>query len=197
MQSGTILTLALAALPVVCGSTRMVQSWAAPGASAYKLKKVLAVAVMKDPGSRRLAEDQMVRSIEKALAVPSYGLLTDADLKGAQGAKQRMLAEGFDGAVVLRPISAQDRVTYVPGFYPPYYGSFWGYYGWSYSAMYSPGYTYTDRVVQIETIVYSLTDDKLLWSGVSETTNPEQVTKLIGEVAKNIKKRMKKEGLID
>jgi hypothetical protein len=197
MQWKPVLTFALAVLPAVYGGTRMVQSWAAPGASEYRLKKVLAVAVMKDPGSRRLAEDQMVRSIKKARAEPSYGVLSEADVKDTKGTKEKLLAEGFDGAVVLRPLSMKDRVTYVPGMYPPYYSSFWGFYGWSFSAMYSPGYTVTDQVVQIETHVYSLTDDKLLWSGVSETTNPEQVTKMIAEIAKAAGKRMRKERLID
>ena len=58
------------------------------------------------------------------------------------------------------------------GYGAPYYGSFYGYWGYGWGAVYDPGYLRTDTVVMVETLIYSVTQDKLVWAGHSKTTNP-------------------------
>jgi hypothetical protein len=62
---------------------------------------------------------------------------------------------------------------------------------------YDPGYLRTDRVVLVETLVYSLAQDKLLWAGKSKTTNPENLQKFISELADAAAKEMRKAGFVD
>ena len=38
--------------------------------------------------------------------------------------------------------------------------------------MYSPSYLRTDTIVNVETLVYDLKADKLVWAGKSESKNP-------------------------
>ena len=71
------------------------------------------------------------------------------------------------------------------------FGPYWGY-GWG--TAYSPGYLTTDTIVSVETLVYSLTDDKLLWASSSRTTNPGNLDQLIREVADATAKEMAKQG---
>jgi hypothetical protein len=52
----------------------------------------------------------------------------------------------------------------------PYYGGWYGYYNMGYTYMSSPGYTTTDQVYKIESNLYDVTGDKLVWSGLTETT---------------------------
>ena len=78
----------------------------------------------------------------------------------------------------------------------PYYSSFWGYYGWGWDAVSSPGYLKTDTVVTVETLIYSLSKDKLLWAAMSDTTNPVNVDSAIKALVNEIAKRLKYEGLI-
>jgi hypothetical protein len=99
---------------------------------------------------------------------------------------------------MMRVVDVEDRVTYTAGSYwygaAPYY-SFAGYWRNAWGYPYDPGFV-TDRVVSIETQIYSLTNDKLLWAARSETTNPKSVNKLGDSVIKHVVKELRKEGLI-
>jgi hypothetical protein len=50
--------------------------------------------------------------------------------------------------------------------------------------------------VFIETLVFSMKQNKLVWSGQSKTTNPSNLDSLVREVADAVGNEMKKEGLI-
>ena len=53
-----------------------------------------------------------------------------------------------------------------------------------------------DRIVTVETLVYDLRRDKLVWAGMSESTNPKMVMKLIQDLVDTTAKEMKKQGLV-
>ncbi len=107
-------------------------------------------------------------------------------------------AGGFDGAVVMRVIGRDQQLTYQPGMsYPAHYGGFYSYYGYGWPAVYDPGYLRTDTIVTVETNVYSVADDKLLWSGVSETMNPNHVARAVDDVANAVARELRRQGLVD
>jgi hypothetical protein len=64
------------------------------------------------------------------------------------------------------------------------------------SVAYSTGSVQTDTEVTIETLIYSLKQDKLLWGGVSRTSNPEGLQSLIIEVADAVSSELASQGLI-
>lgn len=72
----------------------------------------------------------------------------------------------------------------------------WGYYGWAYPIAYSPGYMRTDRLVGVETNVYDVESDRLVWSGLSRTENPNDVRKLVAATAKTVRSEMRKYGFL-
>ncbi|MBP1610109.1 MAG: hypothetical protein H6Q04_2344 [Acidobacteria bacterium] len=49
--------------------------------------------------------------------------------------------------------------------------------------------------LQIETRVYSLDQDLLVWTGTSKATKPEKVDKLVNQLVSATRKELKKEGL--
>ena len=61
----------------------------------------------------------------------------------------------------------------------------------------TPGYFTTTKIYTIESNVYSIKDDKIIWSGLTETTNPDGVKKMTAEVAQAVYKQMIKEGFIN
>ena len=74
----------------------------------------------------------------------------------------------------------------------PMYGGFWGgYFGHGWGAPYSVhgGEIRTDTIVIVETLVYSLSQNKLVWGGQSKTTNPASVDRLIANAAKQARRR--------
>ena len=54
----------------------------------------------------------------------------------------------------------------------------------------------TDTVLRIETLVYSLERDTLLWAGTSRTVNPDKVSEFVPEVADTAAREMMKQGVL-
>jgi hypothetical protein len=192
----SLLVLEGLALSTFGAGTRVTQRWVAPDVANYQFNHILTICVIKDDEVRRAVEDSMAAQARKGNALPSYNILEETELHDKERAKEKILAMGFDGAVVMRPLRVEDRVNYVPGSYPPYYGSFWGYYGWAWPTLYAPDYVYTDKIVQVETTIYSIKADKLLWISLSESTNPESARDVVVGIVKVIYKEARKRGLV-
>jgi hypothetical protein len=52
-----------------------------------------------------------------------------------------------------------------------------------------------DRIVSLETLVFSVPKNALLWAGMSETENPKTAAAVVAEVVKEAAKEMEKQGL--
>ncbi len=185
-----VLLSLVVAFGAACASTQLVSTWKDPGTSQVSFRKVIAIAPNKDPGIRRTLEDELVRDIAPTPAVPSYTVFSDEELKDQEKIKEKVQQMGFDGMVVFRVVSVDREQTWVPGTYA---GPYWAFGGWP---MYDSGYVQTDTVVRVDTNVYSVPDNKLVWASTSKTFNPGSATKLVDSVARAVAKEMKKEGLV-
>jgi hypothetical protein len=181
-----------------CASTEFKSTWKDPEAGPIELqgKRVAAFAVTKDEAMARGAEDAMVSALAKqgVKVIPGYQLLPAGEAADKDKLRETLKAANVDGAVVMRVVGSRQEVNYVPT--GPTYGSFYGYWDYGWSAVGSPGYLTTDRIVSVETLVYSVPRDKLIWAGVSETFEPGKVDKVTKEIVEKATKEMKKDGLI-
>jgi hypothetical protein len=189
--------LAASAVLLGCGgSTTWQTTWRDPAVTSIKFTKVLAVAIDKQEGTRRAMEDEMVKAINaggRATAIPAYSLLTAEDLQDTARARAKVSGAGCDGMVTMRVVGVDKEQRLVGG--TSVYGSPWGYYGYGWGMATSPTMV-TDKLVQIETNVYSLTQGKLIWAGRSETTNPSSVTDLVDDVAASLRDELVRDKLI-
>jgi hypothetical protein len=151
-----------AALVSACASTAILSTWKEPGVGQVAFHKVLVLAPGRDPSIRRAAEDELVSRITRVLAVPSYTLIPDNEMGSQEAIRARAVAAGFDGAVVMRVVSVNRQATWVPG---SWVGPYYAFGGWP---AYDPGFVQVDTQVRVETNVYSLPDDKLLWASGKE-----------------------------
>lgn len=175
-------------------STEMAATWRAPEARPIRFQRPIAVFATNDETLRRTVEDEIVASVPRA--EPSYKLLKVADLGDAE-IREQLAQRGFDGAIIMRVVNVEKRLAYVPGtyWYPSPY-PFNGYWRSSWLAPYDPGgYVAEDQVVSIETQIYALASDQLIWAGRSETTNPSSVRKLGRSVVKHVMHALEKDGL--
>jgi hypothetical protein len=176
-----------------CASTRLTETWLNPSVAPLHFRKVLVMAVVKGAALRRIAEDAMVQALRPARAVPSYRIVSDAEILNPARALAHLQRDGFDGAITLRIVSNRERLTYVPGQYAPDFLAYW----WSaWPPVYQPGYVVTDRVVRVETNVYSLPDQQLVWAGLSRTLNPSSFGRLAEGIAKAVGARLRREGVV-
>lgn len=185
-----------------CASTTFTSTWKAPNVEPLDPsgRKIAAVFISNDESSRRVAEDALVKRISArgALGIAAYTLIPSAELRNMDRVKQRLSEAGVDGIVTMRVIEEKQKVSYTrasPAFVPYYlrFSSYWDY-GWR--EMYEPVRVATDTVVSVETLVYSLKRDQLLWAGTSRTVNPEQLPEFVESVADAATREMQKQGLL-
>ena len=199
-----VLCCAAALLLTACTTTTFSSTWKAPDAQAVDPagKKVAAVYMSSDESSRRAAEDVLARKLTEhgAQGVPSYTLVDTSVASDVERTKKQLAAAGVDGVVTMRVLGEKERtrVTYdsPPWGYAPYYRHFSSYWGFGWGAPYSPGEVTTTTELRIETLVYSLTRDELLWAGTSRTTDPGKISTLVDEVADSAAKEMIKQGVL-
>jgi len=182
----------LASTMVSCGATTVVTKWQDPATPRLAFTNIIALVISSDPSLRRVGEDELCRQVTRVPCAPAYAILPDAALPNADTVKFIVQKAGFDGALVFRVANAREKVTYVPPTYGP---TFWGYYRFA-GPGYSPGYVQTDQVVRVETSIYSVRNDKLVWVGTTDTMNPNSVSALVKDVAKTVRKELERTGAI-
>ena len=199
--------LAAVALPA-CATTGFVSTWKAPDAAPLQLSgsKVAAVAMMQNEAARRAAEDALAREITRrgAQGVPMYSINPDARPDNEQAVRAAVEGAGVQGVVVMRPVGKEKEVVATATVYAgPRYGGYWGgYYGYGWGSPYGYGGPAagadirTNTIVSIETLVYSLRQNKLVWAGQSKTTNPSGVDQLVKETSALVAQELRKQGLI-
>jgi hypothetical protein len=190
--------LAVAAF-VGCATTGFSSTWRNPEAQPLRVEgsKVAALVMAKNEATRRASEDALAREItaQGAQGVPMYSIAPVTDEAKTRAALEQ---QGFAAVVVMRPVGSQQRVTATPTMYAgPAYGGFWGgYYGYGWGSPWGGTEIRTDTIVAVETLVYSLKQNKLVWGGQSNTTNPSNVDGFVREVATAAAKELRKQGLI-
>ncbi|WP_029269636.1 hypothetical protein [Flavobacterium sp. KJJ] len=208
MKKYLILLIAVISL-FSCGSnTSIVNSWRDSKITVAQenFKKVLVVALVKDEASRRTAENRVAAS--NPIFKTSYQYLNETTSQLTQEQKLKILHdENFDGVVTMRLVSKEKETNYVPGTYTGmYYGGFdgvytgmYGYgfgnwYGMYSPNFYDPGYYQETTSYMVETNIFSLKENKLIWTG---TTKSEYVTDLgqtVDAIMQAVVKEMRKDG---
>ena len=190
-----ILSALVIATLASCGpSTKIEKSWMEPGSSVSPAasNKTLVVAMVKDETSRRVIEDQLAKRIG-AGAVSSYTIIPS----GNEDALKQKLSEGnFTHILLMRLADIEKETSYVPGTTTGFYGGYGRYYGYGYGMYSTPGYYTTDKNYFVETTVYSVNPDKLLWTGTTKSVNPSKIEKAVNEIADAVTEKMKKDGFI-
>lgn len=168
-----------------------------------KLKRILVIAVLENYLIRQEFEDQMEKLLAKSgvEGVRSYMVLPPRNEMMEGELKERIKESTLDAVLVIRPKSVrtetQEVVTggiYVP---PPGYYSFWPYWGMASGNFYATSsYTKENTVVRAEFNLYNTKDEKLLWSGETDTLYSKDFDKLGKDYAKMLDKQLKRDKVI-
>jgi hypothetical protein len=200
-----IVSLALSS----CGSnTYIVNSWRDPAITVAKenFKKVLVVVLVKDEATRRTSENRIAAS--NPIFKTSYPFLNETTAHLTKEEKLKILQnENFDGVVTLRLVSTEKETHYVPGTYTGlYYGGFDGLYAGMYGygfgnwyGMYSPnfydpGYYQETLSYLVETNVFSLKENKLIWTGTTKSQHVTDVGQTVDAIMQAVVAEMRKDG---
>ncbi|MFI5321875.1 MAG: hypothetical protein ACHQ6V_20040 [Myxococcota bacterium] len=191
--------LLLAASLGGCATTGLESASSDPSATpaSFAFSKVVVIAMARDESARRGAERALDRVLSagprgragKLSVDPSYVALSGDDLSNVPATKAKLVAAGYDGVVMLAYSSTEHYVNVQPA-------GFWGDYAYtSGSMMYDPGAAATETILRIQVRIYSLAEDKMLWSGVSQSSSPSRIDDLVADVAAAVAKDLDRRGL--
>jgi hypothetical protein len=192
---------ALICLSACAATTTLTSTWKAPDVQTITPagQTVAAVFMSSHESERRAGEEALAVDITNlgARGIPAYTIVPDEPRMSADAVRQKLKDAGVNAVVTMRVVGKDQRVTYSPGYVAsgPYggFGPYWGY-GWG--SVYSPGYLQTDTLVSVETLLYGMKDDKLIWASTSRTENPTNLSGLVNEVAYATANAMVKEGVL-
>ncbi|MGZ6029023.1 MAG: hypothetical protein ACXWK5_06330 [Myxococcaceae bacterium] len=183
--------------------THFVSTWKAPDAAPLTVKqgdKVVAMVISREDGTRRKDEDALCDELRARgfRPIPSYTLVPTDQVDDQAKALATIRSSAATAIFGARPISTDTSEKNVPtqwaGGSPLYdFGTFYNL-GWQ--SQTTPAHTVTTTVVRIQLLVYSLPQEKLLWSAESVTTDPGQLDSFFAELVKAAAAQMTREGVL-
>jgi hypothetical protein len=204
------ITLSLAFLVSCGGGTAIVSSWRDPNISSANTQfdKILVVALVKDEATRRTTENRIAAIGPKFHS--SYAIMNGTNLGLSKEQKLKILQdENYDAVITMRLVDTVKETNYVPGTNTSmYYGGMGGMYGgmygygfnnWygMYSPMYyDPGYYQESTSYLVETNIFSLKENKLVWTGTTKSSSGTDVGLLVDSIISTVMQEMKKDGFI-
>ena len=188
-------------LACACASTTYVATWRSPTAKPLHLKgaKVAAVVLVTSEPLRKAAENRLAQEITSrgAIGVAMYTIVPDA--QPGDEAKVRAVLEqaNFKAVVAMHPVGKKTEIHVQS---QPGYDHLWGdYYRYGWSTRYAPAdtvTTYAETIVTVDTRVYSLEQNELVWEGQSETSDPSTINAFISDLAEATARKLSEAGLI-
>ncbi|HET9480466.1 MAG TPA: hypothetical protein VFP98_01795 [Candidatus Polarisedimenticolia bacterium] len=184
---------------VACSGTRLGEVWQDPGYGGGPLRNVAVFVLGTDPSVRRVAEDEFVRRLPmNTRGLAGYGLVPAAEQGDLEKVRARVRTSGFDGAIVARLAGVDGASPGAAGGVeriPISYRTLGDYYASLYQTLEQPGYR-PPTTVRIQTNVYAVASENLIWSGMSRTFNPDAAREVAGDVAKAVVEQLQKAGIL-
>jgi hypothetical protein len=163
-----------------------------------KPQKILVIMVAKFPDMRNLFEDRFVGELSNRgnNAFQSNSIIPFEQLRDKELVKSKIKSSEADTVLISRLVDTKTIESYNPGMIyvvpDPYY-DWWGYYAVVFADY---GYTGDVRVAYIETNIYDVKTEKLIWSGHSKTERTYGEQELITAFIQRMIKKMSSAGII-
>jgi hypothetical protein len=184
-----------------CASSRLVNMWKDPSFNG-EVHNVLVVGLGRRASSERIYEDTFTAELRARgiNATPAYEVFGDEKPRDEQALREQVRAGGYDGLIITALAGVEQNARYVPGYttyIPRVYRSYWGNYYFWYDRIHSPGYVANYRTVRLETSIWKIgEDERLVWTGTSETLDPSSVESASKQVVDLVTKQLEKEHVI-
>jgi hypothetical protein len=183
-----------------CSGTRLSDVYRDQTYGAGPFHQVAVFALGTDPAIRRLVEDEFVRRLPMSTrGIASYGLVPEAEQGDFEKARERVRAGGFDGVIIGRLVGVEGSVPWESGSLkqvPISYRTLENYYVASYQDAERASTIGPATVVRVQTNVYAVATEALVWSAASRTFDPAATRDVAGDVAKVVVEQLQKIGVL-
>ena len=184
-----------------CSPTKFLGAWSKPGVESKSYQNLGIVVLTPNLSTKTILESELAEALiaEKIRALATFDIFPFAGRQDLvekfeidqdslrQYMKKRLDKFDIDGLLVVSLLNTQKETRYTQSgpsmtLGMPVYGqTYWGYYSHVYTTVHSPGYYTTTATYFVESNVYDVASEELIWSGQTRTKNPSSVS----EEAKN------------
>ncbi|HEY7752136.1 MAG TPA: hypothetical protein VH917_07565 [Ignavibacteriaceae bacterium] len=198
----TTLVSSLILLSCSGAKTEIIGEWQDDSYQKGNIEKVLVLGIVpKDkPLLRRNFENGMAAAFKDAgvNSTPSMDHMPYDEAVDSTDFEKYFKDLDLDAIVVSRLVGMEQEKEYKQSYmYTSPYNSYYGFYGYYYAGIAyanSAGYLSQNVVVMLETNIYETKNKKLIWSGVSETVDPDKASDVIKSFGTELVSKLKGEG---
>jgi hypothetical protein len=207
----TLITIVISAMLLGCSpSTRITGSWVDPTAKGKVAagKTVFLAFLARNIEVRTKMENQLAmqaaqRNIKTVKSSDYFSPDFYQKLPAEKELLSRIKNSGANAILTISLINKESETRFVPGTrrYAPlpyygWYGGFYRYYSYWHPMFYDPGYYVTDKIYFLETNLYDMETDKLLWSAQSQTVSPGSIDNFVNTYPQVLVSQLVKDGVL-
>jgi hypothetical protein len=186
-----------------CANTKISQSWVEPDHK-KEYQNLLIIGIAESEQNRRAYESYFVEDLKTIgiNAEASYRLIKSNQKIDRETITKAIDGLGIDGVIVTHLLAVDEETIYRPTMnYSPmyggaYYGGLYSYYPHVNTYVTSPGYYTTHETYTIETNLYDVESEELVWSARTRTFAPESTDEVIVDLTKLLIKDMADKDII-
>ena len=175
-----------------CASTKISQSWVDPG-NKKSYNDLLIIGIGESELNRRAYESYFIEELRDLAieAEASYTIIKSNEKIDRDSVSKAIKGLDIDGVIVTHMVAVDEETVYRPstgymygGAYGGHYGGLYSYYPHVNTYVHRPGYYTTHETYTIESNLYDVATEELVWSARSRTFSPESVDEVIVDLTK-------------
>lgn len=185
-------------LTVSCAGTRLSQTWVDEARRGEPVADVLVIVIADKARNREAFEKKFVRQLQAAgveAVASGEAIPMPRDLKLEKDVIRQAVEKYGSDAVIISHLAGleKEEVFTRTG---PVYGGYYNYYGYVFDRVHDPGFSGEVATVRLETNLYDVKTEQLLWSGQTTSENVTSVDTVIDEVIALVIKDLQKQKLL-
>ncbi len=185
-----------------CSNTKLTSVWMDKEIAGTSFNDILVVGISDQELNRRLFEETFTTDLNNVgvESEVSYNILPKGTKINRDTVGAAIKGKSIDAVLVTHLVKVDKETIYRQNMdYRPaygYYNGLYDYYPYVNGYVQQPGYYTTADVVTLETNLYEVKSEKLVWSAHSRSFAPESAKEVIDDLVKLVIKDLKEKGLI-
>jgi len=185
-----------------CSSTKITSVWMDQKKADTSFNDILVIGIGEQEHNRRLFEEEFTAQLTAAgiESEVSYKILPQGININRDTVVAAIAGKNIDAVIVTHLVAVEEETVYRQNMdYRPrygYYNDLYSYYPHVHTYVHTPGYYTTHEVVKLETNLYEVKTEDLVWSAQSRSFAPESAKEVIDELIKLVIKDLQEKGLI-
>lgn len=185
----------IVAATVLAAAPKFRSVWKTPEVSRLNFagKNVAALVITDDLSLQMSGEEALHRELNMrgVTATPTYRFVPREEIRNPERARTWFEKSGVEGVVAIRPLRLERSREARAIVWTGYYQEFWGYYGYGWNNV-TPIAAKDTTTVVVETLVYDLPRNRLVWAAMSETKDPKNLQSFVSELVAAVVQEMRK-----